>query len=88
MAVITSGTIGLSGQINAVFGRGTSSVNYRGTTWFKYANPMAPPYQYYSNGTFASTNLSLEQFYGTAPTDEWTPADCACDCVCACACGK
>ena len=74
MAVVSSGTIGLSGQINAVFGRGTSSANYRGTSYYVNDGVARPR-------TFNSTNISLEQFYGTAPTYEWV---CACDCACAC----
>jgi hypothetical protein len=74
MAVISSGTIGLNGQINGVFGRGASSANYRGTSFYVQSNP--------SPLTFPSTNLSLQYFYGTAPTYEW---NCACDCVGNCA---
>jgi hypothetical protein len=81
MAVVNGGTVGLQNGINSIFGRGTSTANYRGTGyWYAVPYPASPGYTYGANSTFASSNLSLEQFYGKAPTDEFENppvADCA-----------
>lgn len=69
----TSGAISMS-QINAVWGLGNSLSAYRGKTWYK-ANG--------TSGTFPSTNLSFNNFYGTgpAPNIAWEEWASSCTCV-------
>jgi hypothetical protein len=86
MAVISSGTIGLQNGINSVFGRGASTINYRGTTYW-YKVPIAPIYSSGASATFPSVSLSLEYFYGTAPNDEFENPP-PVDCVACAACSK
>ena len=54
MTLPSSGTLTIS-QINSEFGRGLNLGSYRGTTWYTDAG---------SSGTFTSTNLGFDQFYG------------------------
>lgn len=61
MTLPSSGALSMS-AINAEFGRGNNLGAYRGTTWYTDAG---------SSGTFSSTNLSFNEFYGkrlTSPT--------------------
>lgn len=54
MTLPTSGPLSLN-QINNEFNRGRDLGAYRGTTWYTDAG---------ASGTFTSTNLGLNQFYG------------------------
>jgi hypothetical protein len=55
MTLPTSGQLTMA-MINAEFGRGNDLGAYRGTTWGKDDG---------SSGVFSSTNLGMNQFYGT-----------------------
>lgn len=61
MTLPSSGTLTIS-QINSEFGRGLDLGSYRGTVWYTDAG---------SSGTFTSTNLGFDQFYGKRPTAPW-----------------
>lgn len=54
MTLPSSGTLTIN-QINNEFGRGLNLGAYRGTTWYTDGG---------SSGTFTSTNLGFNQFYG------------------------
>lgn len=54
MTLPSSGTLTID-QINTEFGRGRNLGAYRGTTWYTDAG---------ASGTFTSTNLGFNQFYG------------------------
>lgn len=58
MVLPTSGSLSMA-QINQEFGKGTSLSEYRGQFWFKPSNR--------TTGYFTSTNLGMDQFYGTTP---------------------
>lgn len=61
MTLPSSGPLSMQ-AINTEFGRGTNLGSYRGTVWYTDAG---------ASGTFTSTNLGFDQFYGkrlTAPT--------------------
>ena len=58
MTLPASGPLSMS-AINAEFGRGNDLNSYRGTVWYTDAG---------ASGTFTSSNLGFDQFYGKRPT--------------------
>jgi hypothetical protein len=61
MTLPSSGPLSLN-QINNEFGRGRNLNAYRGTQWFTDDG---------SSGTFTSSNLGFNQFYGKRPDAPW-----------------
>ena len=61
---LTLGGTNITTAINALFKRGNDLGSYRGTTWYKADS---------STGTFPSTNLSINDFYGKGPDIPFQP---------------